>query len=254
MPEAPERRRLGIERTGALQWTVVICPLCRKRPARRACPAVGQQICSICCGTKRLVEIACPDDCPYLASAREHPPARVARKQEDDLTSIVRHMRDLDERQAQLFFLVLTFLARYATTEGATSGLVDTGLGMPGPGTLVDEDVREAFTALAATYETASRGLVYEQRPQSLPADRFAQSLQALFTEAGKRAGSAFDRDAGVVFRRLEEAVTQQSRRPAGEHDRRVFVDLVGRVVRAQAENQKPAPERKEPSRLILPG
>jgi hypothetical protein len=231
----------------------VICPLCRKRPARRACPALAQQICSVCCGTKRLVEISCPDDCPYLASAREHPPARIVREQEDDLAAVVRHMRDLDERQAQLFFLVLTFLARYAET-GAPSDFVDANLGAPGPGYLADEDVREAFAALAGTYETASHGLVYERRPQSLPADRFAQALQALFTEAGKRAGSAFDRDAALVFRRLQEAAVQQSQRSAGNQDRRAFVDLVGRVVRRQAQSQKAAPERKEPpSRLILP-
>jgi hypothetical protein len=206
----------------------------------------------VCCGTKRLVEIACPDDCPYLASAREHPPARVARKQEDDLTAVVRHMRDLDERQAQLFFLALTFLVRYSKSEEGAPSLMEPGLGA-GLSQLLDEDVRQAFAALASTYETASRGLVYEQRPQSLPADRFAQALQALFAEAGKKAGSAFDRDAAVVFRRLEAASAPQPRDPTAGEDRRGFVNLVGRVVRAQAQIQKPAAEEKEGSRLILP-
>src|SRR4029079_6022625 len=52
----------------------VICPLCGVRRARRGCPALGKQICAVCCGTKRLVEIQCPSDCAYLATAREHPP------------------------------------------------------------------------------------------------------------------------------------------------------------------------------------
>ena len=49
------------------------CPLCHTRKPRRACPALNQTICAVCCGTKRLIEIQCPDDCVYLTSAREHP-------------------------------------------------------------------------------------------------------------------------------------------------------------------------------------
>ena len=48
----------------------MLCPLCGKRNARRACPALGHLICAVCCGTKRLTEIACPSDCGYLATAR----------------------------------------------------------------------------------------------------------------------------------------------------------------------------------------
>jgi hypothetical protein len=42
------------------------CPLCLKRKGRRACPAKGAAICPHCCGTKRRVEIDCPEDCVYL--------------------------------------------------------------------------------------------------------------------------------------------------------------------------------------------
>src|SRR5207247_6809666 len=47
--------------------TAVLCPLCGTRRARRGCPALSQQICAICCGTKRLVQIQCPSDCTWLA-------------------------------------------------------------------------------------------------------------------------------------------------------------------------------------------
>ena len=33
------------------------CPVCGQRKARRECPALGQTICTVCCATKRLVEI-----------------------------------------------------------------------------------------------------------------------------------------------------------------------------------------------------
>src|SRR5262245_66624797 len=88
----------------------VLCPLCGARKARRGCPALNKQICAVCCGTKRLVEIACPSDCTWLASAREHPPAVAVRQQRHDLGLLVQFMRDLNRRQSQLFFLVNTFL------------------------------------------------------------------------------------------------------------------------------------------------
>ena len=53
------------------------CPICQTRPAKRQCPARGDMICAVCCGTKRLVEIRCPSDCGYLAS---RPPASAGRR------------------------------------------------------------------------------------------------------------------------------------------------------------------------------
>ena len=49
----------------------------------------------MCCGTKRLVEIQCPADCVYLASAREHPAAATIRRQQHDLSMLLQFMRDL---------------------------------------------------------------------------------------------------------------------------------------------------------------
>ena len=46
------------------------CPLCQSRPPRRACPALGREICPVCCGTKRQVEIRCPESCVYLSQRR----------------------------------------------------------------------------------------------------------------------------------------------------------------------------------------
>ena len=77
----------------------------------------------------------------------------------------------------------------------------------------------EAAAALAATFETAARGVIYEHRPASLPAERLATALKPVLAEAGKGSASAFERDAAVVLRRLEEAV---ARRAGG--DRRIGV------------------------------
>jgi hypothetical protein len=209
----------------------VNCPLCGVRRARRGCPALGQQICPVCCGTKRLVQIDCPNDCAWLASAREHPPAVAVRQQEHDLGLLVQFMRDLSQRQSQLFLLVSTFLARYKTPELQP---------------IIDDDVKEASAALAGTFETAARGVIYEHRPASLPAERLLSALKPLIIEAGKGAGSAFERDAAVALRRVEDAVRQIW--AVTPENRRAFLELLGRVI-----SVGPPAEPPEAPRLILP-
>jgi hypothetical protein len=114
----------------------VVCPLCGIRRARRSCPAVGQAICAVCCGTKRLTQIACPSDCPWLATAREHPAAAVVRRQQRDAALLMQMTRDFNERQTDLFLFLCTFLLKYQAPELQP---------------LVDDDVVEAVAALAAT-------------------------------------------------------------------------------------------------------
>src|SRR5438270_311540 len=49
----------------------VLCKICQKRRARRFCPAVSGDICSICCGTEREVSLTCPLSCEYLQEAHK---------------------------------------------------------------------------------------------------------------------------------------------------------------------------------------
>jgi hypothetical protein len=217
----------------------VVCPLCGIRRARRSCPAVGQQICAVCCGTKRLTQIACPSDCPWLVSAREHPAAAVVRQQQRDMGLLMQMMRDFDQRQSQLFLMVCTFLKKYPSPELQP---------------LVDDDVAEAMTALASTYETAARGLIYEHRPASLPAERIVTTLRPVLAKAGEGGGSAFERDVAVVLRRAEEAVRDV--RAADPGNRRAFIDFLVRVVVRRPpgdEAEMPGEPSAEPSRLIIP-
>ncbi len=50
--------------------TPMKCVICEVRTARRHCPGVRGEICSVCCGTERENTIACPFDCTYLREAR----------------------------------------------------------------------------------------------------------------------------------------------------------------------------------------
>ncbi len=160
-------------------------------------------------------------------------------------------MRDFNDRQSHLFFLLLTFLARYSSSTSRHAELVTERSFTPDLLPLLDEDVSQAVAALAATYETASHGLLYEHRPQSLPAERLMVELKSLLAEAGQRGGTAFERDAAVVLRGLEAAARQALTDAAD--NRRAFLDLVGRVIRAQAESHRPAEESDTTPRLILP-
>ena len=211
----------------------VVCPLCGLRRARRACPALGKQICTVCCGTKRLVEIQCPSDCVYLAVAREHPPAAMVRQQQRDVHLLVRFMRDLNERQSQLFFLIDAFLLRYQPPELQL---------------LIDDDVIEAAASLAATSETAARGVIYEHRPASPPAERLVAALKPVLAKAGQGGGTPFERDAAVVLRRIEEAAREA--RAVDRENRRAFLDLLGRVIPEREEQEPPSTPA---SRLIVP-
>lgn len=222
----------------------MICPLCGTRRARRSCPAVDKQICAVCCGTKRLVQIQCPADCAYLASAREHPAAVVVRQQHSDVSRVAQSIRDFSERQSELFFLIATTLVAYKAPELQP---------------IIDDDIADAMDAMAGTFETASRGVIYEHRPASLPAERLVVMLKPLVTEAGRGLGSAFERDAAAVMRRIAD-VTRETR-AAEPTNRRAFLDVLGRVLTRTDTKDGPAPggpgtdeaQAAEPSRLIVP-
>jgi hypothetical protein len=142
-------------------------------------------------------------------------------------------MRDLNERQSRLFSLVVTFVARYEAPELHP---------------LVDDDVVEAMGALGATFETAVRGLIYEHRPSSLSAERLVGGLKPLLAEVGQGGGTGFQRDAAVVLRRIEAA----AREGTDPDNRKAFVELAGRLTKADGEAGEPEKAEEAP-RIIIP-
>jgi hypothetical protein len=142
-------------------------------------------------------------------------------------------MRDLGERQSQLFVLINSFLQRYEPPEL-----------LP----LIDDDVIEAVAALAGTFETAARGVIYEHRPAGLPADRLATALKPVIAEAVRGGGSAFERDAAVVLRRIGD-VAKEVRSGS-----RAYLDLLARVLKEDRNPDAPGEAGVSgESRLIVP-
>lgn len=211
------------------------CPVCNQRKPKRACPALGKQICAVCCGTKRLVEIACPQDCGYLTSARAHPPAVVQRQQELDRAMLLPLLQGLSERQARLFLMTAALTAQHKTEDLHR---------------LIDDDIAQAAGALAATLETADRGILYEHRPASVAAVHLMDELKKLLDEVVKNAGSAVERDAAIALRRLEHAAKMTVSVRPGENE---LQQLLARVLTPPPGTApSPAPSAA-PSSLIIP-
>jgi hypothetical protein len=189
---------------------------------------VNQDICTVCCGTKRLVEIACPATCVYLESAQRHPAAVVKRQQELDVAAVMTALGTLSEGQLQLFFLIQTFISRFK----------------PAGGRLVDADVADAAGALAASFETAGRGVLYEHQAPSVVGEELRRELKAFLAEMGRRGGSRFEAQAAEVLRGIERGARHSVGIGPGAQD---YLTLVARILR------EPPPDSVERPALILP-
>lgn len=164
----------------------VNCHLCEARPPRRACPALGRDICAQCCGQEREVSIDCPLECEYLRDAREHekvPPVDPKLLPNPDI-----ELTDAFLEQQQPLTIVTGRLLLVAAMET--------------PGT-VDLDMRDALDALTRTYRTADTGLVYESRPANgiaaAVADRFQQEIRQFREHVAQNTGSHAVRDKDLL-------------------------------------------------------
>jgi hypothetical protein len=218
----------------------MLCPLCGTRKSRRSCPALGKTICPVCCGTKRLTEIACPSDCVYLSSAREHPAAVVRRQQERDVAVLLPTIQGLTERQYQLFFVFQTAIARHKP-EGFAR--------------LVDDDVADAAGAMAATLETAARGVIYDHGTQSLVARRLVMEMKALLAELREQGAKVYDSEVAIVLRAIEKGA-REARKMADGGDV-AYLTLITRLLQqngARPSSEPPAASGSAGgSSLILP-
>ena len=121
----------------------------------------------------------------------------------------------LSEARQQLFLFALTLIDRFR------------GDGLDASD---DADAAAAAAALAGTYETASKGLIYEQRPDSVPAQRLADGIKGMFDQLGRGRPSSFAADAAAVLRQVEDRVRAVQRATPGSP--RAFLDLAGRVAK----------------------
>ena len=190
----------------------VLCKICGKRRAKRSCPAVHGDICTICCGTEREVTLTCPLHCEYLQEAhrREKPVPVIGNLSFPDV-----HVTEdfLHKHEELLLFSVYSLVQAALRTEGA-----------------VDTDILAALEALIQTHRTLESGLVYETRAENALAAaiqrRLAESLNDYQKIRKEREGLTFFRNTDILailvfLHRLGQQ--NQNGKPRG----RMYLDLL---------------------------
>ncbi len=56
------------------------CSHCRQRKAKRRCPALGSDLCPLCCGLLREKELHCPPGCRFLAHHKPYQENKTIRR------------------------------------------------------------------------------------------------------------------------------------------------------------------------------
>ena len=205
------------------------CPLCHKRKGKRVCPARGASICSQCCGTKRLVEIACPSDCTYLTGA--HAPGWEGRASDRarDQRRLGPHVAPLTERRLQLVLIALAGISAIRSRRE-----------------LDDPLLLEAVTALRKTVETRASGVLYEHPAGDARAAEIVQELAGIY-EARDAQGAVHrpdDKDLAAALKALEEVVAATIREGEGP---RAFLDTATRLAGRLGMNPAPAAAPSKP-------
>ena len=210
------------------------CPICEKRKAARFCPAKGEKICAVCCGTEREVTIDCPSDCSYLIAAHRYEDGHRRSLAADTPMLDEKIPQDIVYTHQQLMAALAFSIAKFCSVQPAT----------------VDADVLSTIQSLAQTYKTLNSGIIYEKPPDApLPRELYA-ALMAFISEVKKqqaeRAGPVGLKDS-EVFYLLVFLYRMGLLRTNGRPRSRRFIEFL----RAQFPQ---APElQREESRIIVP-
>ena len=211
------------------------CPICQKRKAERFCPAKGESICAVCCGTEREITLDCPADCSYLIAAHRYEHEHRKPLAESDIPfPDIRFQPDLIyERQPLITGLGYTIVKFAAEHRGVT-----------------DRDALDALTALAETYRTLASGIYYEKPPSAPLANGLYGALGSFLQEFRKQEAER------AAFRTLKDTeifyvlvfLTRMARSHLSERSRaKLFLEFLRAQFLAAQEAQP------EASRIILP-
>lgn len=197
----------------------MLCWYCNRVKGKRSCPArAGELICPRCCGTKRRIEIHCPEDCPYLYGehdARWESPARQLEEKR-----FLSHFAGLEREQVPLLVFLHVLLVQIREDLG---------------GDLSDREALDVVSTLARTYDTLSKGILYEHQSAS-------PKLQAVVGKLGRflakraeipAAPRATDAEILAVLRAIEAALLSHTR---GVSSPRSYLDSADRTFKPSGE------------------
>jgi hypothetical protein len=212
-----------------------ICPICEKRRAERYCPAKGEKICAIDCGTEREVTIDCPSGCAYLVAAhrweQSHP--KPIAESEVPFPDVSFPADLIHTRQAVLAGLGYTVLI-YAADQRS----------------LTDSDVFAAVQAMAETRRTLLAGIYYEKPPE-IPVAAGLYAALAKFIEEEKKQAAEHPEFPALkdteIFHLLVFFLRFGRLRSNGRPRTRAFITFLRSTIPQEADVPK------EESRIILP-
>lgn len=147
------------------------CPICEKRKPGRFCPAKGETICPVCCGTEREVTIDCPADCAYLRAAHRYENDHPRPVPADAPFLDVDLPRDVVRQHQQLLSGLAFSVAKFASAHPAAA----------------DSDALAALQSLAETYKTLSGGILYEKPPEAPLPHSLYSALAEFLTDTRKQ-------------------------------------------------------------------
>jgi hypothetical protein len=166
----------------------VSCPICGKRKAARFCPAKGESICAVCCGTEREVSIDCPVDCTHLIAAHRYESEHPREIPADAPLLDVNLPSDLMYTHQQLIAAMAFTVAKFcAAHQDAT-----------------DQDILAGVQALAETYKTLRSGIYYERPPDArVPREVYtalAEFIGEVKKQEAERSGFSSLKDSDIFF------------------------------------------------------
>jgi uncharacterized protein involved in exopolysaccharide biosynthesis len=115
----------------------------------------------------------------------------------------------------------------------------------------VDEDIEHAAGAVAATLETAGRGVIYEHAPATLPAQRLATDLTSLLGQIRDQGGTVSDSEAAIALRAIEHGARDAKKTGGTDTSYASLIARLLQIRRAQAAG--PSEPAKPASNLIVP-
>ena len=212
----------------------MVCPICERRKGARFCPAKGETICAVCCGTGREVTIDCTPDCPHLLAAHRYEDEHPRALPPDTPLLDVNLPSDVVHTHQQLMAALAFTIAKFCATQHDAT----------------DADVLAGMLALAETYKTLRSGIYYEKPPDAhVPRELYAALttfIAEVKQEQAERSNSAALKESDI-FLILVFLYRMGLLRTNGRPRSRRFIEFL----RSQFPD---APELKhEESRIIVP-
>ncbi len=139
------------------------CFLCNERKAKRYCPAKNRNICAVCCGEKRGIEINCPDDCKYFIKGQNYQQKKTTdlRIKKDGIVAFQKKA-ELYRKDPQLFAKI-----EFALVDAYNQN-----------NRLLNKDVVSALQIVLKTLKSESKGLLYKHKSEDMVINDLADILE----------------------------------------------------------------------------